>query len=135
PYSCRRLLSQRAVTSHVQAPFSGPAPIFGAACFVGTASFPCAGCFPCAACFPCAVCFVGAVCFAGAGVFARAGVHACASGPGVFFCVGGFLGVGCSWTAPAMLEAGSLGSQPARAAVPRDRWNASSYSRGGTFPQ
>ncbi len=106
PCAGRRLLSQRAVTSHVQAPFSGPAPIFGAACFVGTASFPCAGCFPCAACFPCAVCFVGAVCFAGAGVFARAGVHACASGPGVFLCVGGFsLGRG----APLVGVAGCVG--------------------------
>ncbi|MFC5750868.1 hypothetical protein [Actinomadura rugatobispora] len=36
-----------------------------------------------------------------------------------------------SWTALAMLEAGSVGSQPAAAAEPRDRWNASSYSRGG----
>jgi hypothetical protein len=39
------------------------------------------------------------------------------------------------WTAPAKLEAGSLGSQPARGVAPRDRWNASSYSRGGMFPQ
>jgi site-specific recombinase XerD len=40
-----------------------------------------------------------------------------------------------NWTAPAKLEAGSLGSQSARGVAPRDRWNASSYSRGGTFPQ
>jgi hypothetical protein len=39
------------------------------------------------------------------------------------------------WTAPAKLEAGSLGSQPARDVMPRDRWNASSYSDGGMFPQ
>src|SRR5690606_8039765 len=39
------------------------------------------------------------------------------------------------WTAPAMLEAQVVGSQPARGAVPRDRWNVSSYSRGGMFPQ
>jgi hypothetical protein len=39
------------------------------------------------------------------------------------------------WSAPAKLEAGSLGSQPARDVIPRDRWNASSYSDGGMFPQ
>ncbi|WP_207943240.1 carboxymuconolactone decarboxylase family protein [Actinomadura sp. KC345] len=39
------------------------------------------------------------------------------------------------WTAPAMLEARVVGSQPVWAVVPRDRWNASSYSRGGMFPQ
>jgi putative transposase len=38
------------------------------------------------------------------------------------------------WTAPAMWEARSVGSQPAAAAEPCDRWNASSYSRGGMFP-
>jgi len=39
------------------------------------------------------------------------------------------------WTAPAMLEAQIVGSQPTWGAVPRDRWNASSYSHGGMFPQ
>lgn len=34
-----------------------------------------------------------------------------------------------------MSEAQIVGSQPARVVVPRDRWNASSYSRGGMFPQ